>query len=105
MTDQIIIDRTPADHKFTAAWTYRDAKGGRYGVVARYDRIAGEGRPKVCLPFLDENGTLACKGCSVPCALYGLTDLIARPDDPVLVVEGEATADAGAKLFPERIKG
>jgi hypothetical protein len=55
----------------------------------------------VCLPFLDENGTLACKGFSAPCPLYGLTDLIARPDAPVLVVEGEATADVGAKLFPD----
>jgi len=35
--------------------------------------------------------------------LYGLDRLAARPDAPVLVVEGEKTADAAAKLFPDHV--
>lgn len=35
--------------------------------------------------------------------LYGLDRLAARPDAPVLVVEGEKAADAAAKLFPEYV--
>ena len=33
--------------------------------------------------------------------LYGLDFLAARPDAPVLVVEGELTADAARILFPK----
>lgn len=35
-----------------------------------------------------------------PRPLYGLDQLTARPDAPVLVVEGEKTCDAGRRLYP-----
>jgi putative DNA primase/helicase len=38
-----------------------------------------------------------------PRPLYGLPGLSERPEAPVLVVEGEGTADAAAKLFPEHV--
>ncbi len=38
-----------------------------------------------------------------PTPLYGLDRLAARPDAPVLVVEGEKAADAAAVLFPGRV--
>ena len=38
-----------------------------------------------------------------PRPLYGLDRLALRPDAPVLLVEGEKTADAAAKLFPDHV--
>ena len=38
-----------------------------------------------------------------PRPLYGLPGLGERPEAPVLVVEGEGTADAAALLFPEHV--
>jgi putative DNA primase/helicase len=38
-----------------------------------------------------------------PRPLYNLDSLSQRPDAPVLIVEGEKTADAAAKLFPSAI--
>ena len=38
-----------------------------------------------------------------PRPLYGIHHLVARPEAPVLVVEGEGTADAAAALFPEQV--
>ena len=35
--------------------------------------------------------------------IYGLADLAARPDAPVLVVEGEKAADAAAELLPDYV--
>ena len=41
---------------------------------------------------------------AAPHALYGLDKLArAKPDAPVLLVEGERTADAAQKLFPEHV--
>ena len=37
-----------------------------------------------------------------PRPLYNLSELALRPDSPVLIVEGEKTADA-AKLFPDYV--
>src|SRR6185437_3837982 len=97
---EIILGATPPDHKFAEVWTYKNADGTRYGVVARYERVDGDGPPKTFRPFLDENGGLLCTGFSAPCPLYRLDDLLARPDAPVLVVEGEKTAEAATELFP-----
>ena len=38
-----------------------------------------------------------------PRPLYGLPGLGQRPEAPVLVVEGEGTADAAARLFPQHV--
>jgi hypothetical protein len=107
MTDQIILDKTPQGYRFYRAWPYT-VGGKRFGLVARYDLVAQddpqERRPqktKVYYPFLEENGTLVGpKGFPEPRPLYGCDDLAARPAAPVLIVEGEATADAAKMLFP-----
>jgi hypothetical protein len=44
-----------------------------------------------------------CKQPPKPLPLYGLDRLAARPDAPVLLVEGEKTADAGDSLFPDYV--
>ncbi|MEB3360663.1 MAG: primase-helicase zinc-binding domain-containing protein [Synechococcaceae cyanobacterium] len=38
-----------------------------------------------------------------PRPLYRLPDLVARPDAPVLITEGEKSADAGAELLPDHV--
>jgi hypothetical protein len=43
------------------------------------------------------------KGFSGPRPLYGLDRLAARPDAPVLVVEGEKTADAATRRFKDYV--
>src|SRR5262245_52764312 len=101
--DQIILDKTPAGYKFTQAHTYV-VGGKRHGVVARYNAIDSNKRPKCCLPFPDEDGVLVGpKGFTTPRPLYNHDHLTSRPDAPVLVVEGERTADATAKLFPDYV--
>ena len=44
-----------------------------------------------------------CKGFAEPRPLYGLDRLAARPDAPVLVVEGEKAADAAGKRFKDHV--
>ena len=43
------------------------------------------------------------KAPPAPRPLYNLDSLSQRPDAPVLIVEGEKTADAAAKLFPHAV--
>lgn len=38
-----------------------------------------------------------------PRPLYNLFELVSRPDSPVLIVEGEKTADAAKQLFPDYV--
>lgn len=87
-----------------ATWTYRDADGRPLFLVARFNP---PGRRKEILPYT--YGTLRgrrgwhWKGPPTPSALYRLPELAARPDAPVLVAEGEKSADAAAALFPEHV--
>ena len=39
----------------------------------------------------------------IPRPLYNLSALVSRPDSPVLIVEGEKTADAAKQLFPDYV--
>ncbi len=82
-----------------AVWTYHAADGALHHVRARYDRPDGG---KDVLPWHRDGGRWRCrepKGGAFP--LYNVADLIEREAAPVLVVEGEKTADAAARLFPD----
>jgi hypothetical protein len=76
------------------------------GYVARFDYVDEGGNPaKQYLPitYCDlGKGRRAwrAKGIPEPRPLYGLPDIIARADAPVIVAEGEKAADAAATLFP-----
>jgi hypothetical protein len=87
-------------------WTYRSLRGELLMRVARYDRPAsGAAAEKDVRPFtfgLGRDGVRRWKNKAIPShrPLYRLDELAKRPAAPVLVVEGEKTADAAAKRFP-----
>jgi len=99
----------PLERGAIAQWCYRDASGaplfwiqrlcpGRSGRKGFLHRVWLDGswhRPSRRDPF-------SCEW-PAPRPLYGLPGLAQRPDAPVLVVEGEGTADAAALLFPEHV--
>jgi uncharacterized protein (DUF927 family) len=74
----------------TAPWDYKDADGNVLGYICRYDP---PGRKKQFCPFtlwMSKGGPLwRQKSWGKPWPLFGLDQLALRPDDPILVVEGE----------------
>jgi 5S rRNA maturation endonuclease (ribonuclease M5) len=72
-------------------YRYMSATGAHLGSIFRND--TGDG----------EKTFRASKGFPNPSPLYGLDRLAARPHAPVIVVEGEKTADAGERLFPDYV--
>ncbi|MFE8873958.1 DUF927 domain-containing protein [Acetobacter persici] len=95
----------------TALWVYRDAEGRPlYARFRKEDEIGN----KVVLPltyghriWTDGNGKRRdvtgwhWKQPAKPLPLYGLDRLATSHDAPVLLVEGEKTADAARDLFPD----
>ncbi|MFT8484067.1 MAG: DUF927 domain-containing protein [Gluconobacter cerinus] len=94
----------------SALWIYRNAAG--QPLCARFRKDAGDGR-KTVLPYAygrriwtDSRGTRQditgwhTKEGVKPLPLYGLDRLAAHPEETVLLVEGEKTAEAASILFP-----
>lgn len=109
LTTSTLSSFAPPGYGFTAGWRYRDGAGRFLGCVVRYDRPAnGTPADKQVRPVTFCEGPAGrrewrCKGFPEPRPLYGLDRLAARPDAPVLVVEGEKVADAAGRLFPDHI--
>ena len=81
-------------------WPYFNAEGTLVGYAARWDLPSGKQiRPLT----LSGNGRWQQKGIPTPRPLYNLSELNYRPEDPVLVVEGEKTSDAAGDLLPSLI--
>jgi hypothetical protein len=83
---------------------YRAAGGGLLGYVCRI--VVGEKksfRPITAWRNLNGDPVWRVSDFAEPKPLFGLYDLAKRPDAPVLVVEGEKTADAAEELFPEYV--
>ena len=87
--------------KPSATWRYCDERGELIHFVCRFDKPDGA---KEILPqtLWREGGRLGWRWGAppVPRPLYGLDRLALAPAAPVLIVEGEKTADAAAGLFP-----
>jgi putative DNA primase/helicase len=82
-------------------WPYRDTDGAILGYVARYE--TAEGKQIRCWTWGRRGEGEFAWGCghwSGERPLYGLERLAARPDAPVLIVEGEKAADAAQELLP-----
>ncbi len=85
-------------------WSYLDGGGQLLFVVARFDQAEGG---KVVLPqTLWRDGDRLRWRWKAPVGsrpLYGLQGLQGRHSDPVLIVEGEKTADTAGKRFPGHV--
>ncbi len=91
----------PALGKPTGRWAYRDAGSALLFWVLRFDPPE---RRKEFFPLTlwCEEGRLQWRwrGVPSPRPLYALDKLVARADVPVVVCEGEKSADAAATVFP-----
>ena len=97
----------------SAAWPYPDADGTIRAYVVRFDLPDGskDVRPLRFLPPENQPPDLLnprhwrWKGWVAPeeVPLFNLHLLARRPNDPVLIVEGEKTAVAASKLFPSHV--
>jgi hypothetical protein len=88
----------------TSVWEYRDADNRVVGYAGRFDLANGKKELSFltwCRDPKSSKEQWAWKSFLKPRALYLGQHLAKRPRDPVLVVEGEKTADAAAKLFPD----
>ncbi|MFT8440051.1 DUF927 domain-containing protein [Acetobacter fabarum] len=100
-----------------AMWVYRNAEGRPLFARFRYDGTNQSGAAtKEVRPltygrrvWMDKHNRQHdvtgwhWKQPAKPLPLYGLDRLAACPDAPVLLVEGEKAADAGALLFPDYV--
>lgn len=85
----------------TTCWTYRDLAGRPLFFQCRFDPPHGRKM------FAPQSWTPAAgwqwKAPPAPRTLFGLEHLAARPNAPVLVVEGEKACTAAADLLPDYI--
>jgi putative DNA primase/helicase len=95
----------PSHHELgipSACYCYRDCKGAVLGYVLRFDSSAGKDfRP--CTFCKHPNGTLKewrWQTWSNNRPIYNQDKIHSRPSAPILICEGEKTADAAEKLAP-----
>jgi len=95
----ITVFRDPVEHPSKGipdqTWAYRSADGAMLGLACRFNKAGGG---KDVLPYFAGKWSHPN-----PRPLFNLDALAARPDDPVLLVEGEKSAIAAAELFPEYV--
>lgn len=83
-------------------WTYLDQHGRLLGYVLRRDLPSNGGKRKKDIhPMTYWSSGWHMKTWPKPRPLYNQPALAARPEVPVLVVEGEKTAEAAARLLPD----
>jgi hypothetical protein len=99
----------PATHpklgKPTMRWAYRNATGSTLFDVLRFN-LPDDGKSFLPLTlWRQSDGSLLWKWKGAPPLrpLYGLDRLAARPDAPVIVCEGEKSADAAERLAPDHV--
>jgi putative DNA primase/helicase len=108
-----IPDQPPADAaapalgRAPAQWCYRNAAGEQLFWVQRIPQP--DGKLFVHRTWLDGGWHYPSKRdpfkseWPTPRPLYRLPDLTGRPDAPVLIAEGEKSADAAVELFPGHV--
>lgn len=104
------FEMPPFGGKPAKLYPYHQADGQLIGYVERWEIIhpeTGE-REKKILPvcYCDlGNGKKAWRsaGMPTPRPLYCLPEVLARPDAPIIVCEGEKTAEAAKALFPDYV--
>ncbi|MCJ2059801.1 DUF6371 domain-containing protein [Methylobacterium sp. J-048] len=90
----------------SATWSYRDAAGNPLGFACRFNKPDGGKDFRPLVLFRSAAGGPAkwrWEAWPAPRPLYGLDRLAARPEAPVVVTEGEKSADAAALLLPDYV--
>lgn len=101
-------DAPPADFRHwqhgepSHVFTYRDSVGQILFYVRRYTN-GPKALPLAYCEAPDGTRQWRAKWPTSPRSLYRLEQLAMRPDAPVLVVEGEKTADTAQRLFPTHV--
>lgn len=103
MQDELAWRRLGMDCRPASFYTYEDAKGRLLGYVVRFDPPKGPRKEVRRLLWCGSEHGWRFTDFPQPYPLYGLKDLADRPGAPVLVVEGEKTADAARKLFKDHV--
>ncbi len=85
----------PTLGKPSMKWAYTTAEGLIIGHVCRFETAKG----KTIRPYFDGKWEFP----PAPRPLYGLHRIAQRPNDPVIVVEGEKSAEAAGALFPSHV--
>ncbi len=99
----------PKHGKPSHVYCYKDLQGQIVGYVARYDSTDQDQKKQFCpVSFTnDAQGrpiwSKSTKGWNGTAPIYGLEQLHKRPDDTILIPEGEKAVDAGKKLAPQLI--
>jgi putative DNA primase/helicase len=88
----------------SARWSYRDAAGAPLFWVLRFDKSDGDKEFWPLTIWRDAQGLRwRWKSVPAPRPLYNLDKLVKRPDAPVVICEGEKSADAAAPIFPKSV--
>lgn len=86
----------------SAYWVYRNSDGAHLMYVSRHEPRTPDDK-KQYVPWTWSARGWIPKGPPAPTPLYGLEHLAARPAAPVLVVEGEKSAEAARNLAPHYV--
>jgi putative DNA primase/helicase len=87
-----------------ATWPYRDAAGDLLGYVLRLEIDGAKITPTITYcQHKDGTRRWCARPFPVQRPLYGLDKLAARPEAPVVVVEGEKAADAAQAALPRMV--
>lgn len=105
------VFKTHRQHgKPSKVWVYKDAQGQPLMVLYRFDKApdAGGKREKVFAPLTwcrNAGGAMQWRwaGLPEPRPLLRLDELAQRPGAPVVLCEGEKSADAAAVLLPDHV--
>jgi uncharacterized protein (DUF927 family) len=85
-------------------YTYFNPDGSIVGCMVRWMIPQKDGTiKKEIRPYVHINNKWKSTGFPNPCPLYNLTEILARPNDTILIVEGEKTVNAAKNLFPNFI--
>ena len=96
----LIESSAPAGYVLIETFSYQDKNGNTVQIAARFEPLVADGENKKTFKqFTVENGTIVAKAMADRRPLYNLPELLANPDKPVLVVEGEGVADRASELF------
>ncbi len=85
-------------------WLFKDAEGAALGFECRWTKPIGKDIRFACLcRHADGRLEWRLKHLTAPRPIYGLDRLAARPDAPVLIVEGAKKVAPAAALFPSHV--